>query len=145
MNLEKHIGYWLRFVSNHVSNSFASKLSSHEISVAEWVILNLINEQSDSPTTIAKMSGMTKGATSKVLNKMFEKHLIERLASPIDRRYQKISLSKKGKTLLPKLMALADENDEQFFGHLSIEQKKQIMKFLAAIAEKNKWKDIPIS
>ncbi len=37
--LEAHLGYWLRYVSNHVSHAFALKVAAHGVSVAEWVVM----------------------------------------------------------------------------------------------------------
>ena len=144
-NLEKHIGYWLRFVSNHVSLAFANKLASYDISVAEWVVLNFLSEQPQSPATIAKMIGLTRGATSKVLDKLFNKHLVDRTESLTDRRYLQISLTEKGAQILPELMQVADANDQHFFGHLSKIEKKKILEFLIEIVSKSKLKNIPIN
>ena len=38
-DLKQHAGFWLRFVSNHVSHAFARKLLSSGVTVAEWVVL----------------------------------------------------------------------------------------------------------
>ena len=38
-DLETHLGYWLRFVSNHVSHAFSLKLQARDVTVAEWVVL----------------------------------------------------------------------------------------------------------
>lgn len=143
-NLEKHIGYWLRFVSDQVSLAFANQLASYDISVAEWVVLNLLDEQVQAPAVIAKQIGITRGATSKVLDKLFQKQLINRVESSDDRRSQQISLSKKGKKILPSLMAVADQNDQHYFGHLSKLEKDKILKFLMGLVLRNQWKDIPI-
>ena len=35
-DLDAHLGYWLRFVSNHVSQTFASRLQGKGVTVAEW-------------------------------------------------------------------------------------------------------------
>jgi hypothetical protein len=33
--LEKHVGYWLRFVSNHVSYAFMQKVEATGVTIAE--------------------------------------------------------------------------------------------------------------
>ena len=38
-SLESHIGFWLRFVSNHVSNRFALLVEKEGVSISEWVAL----------------------------------------------------------------------------------------------------------
>jgi DNA-binding MarR family transcriptional regulator len=142
--LEKHIGYWLRFVSNQVSLAFANELAAYDVSIAEWVMLNFVSVQTQSLVVIAKEIGMTKGAASKVLDKLFHKQLIDRTESVNDRRYLTISLSEKGRGILPHLMKVADENDHYFFGHLSKEEKNIIIKFLKEIVSINQWKNIPV-
>ena len=37
--LEDHAGYWLRFVSNHVSHAFMQKVEAKGVTVAEWARL----------------------------------------------------------------------------------------------------------
>ena len=37
--LEAHVGYWLRFVSNHVSQAFRRKVEARGVSVSEWVAM----------------------------------------------------------------------------------------------------------
>lgn len=144
-HLEDHLGYWMRFVSNHVSSSFEKKLEEHGIGVAEWVVLRHLYESTLSPGVLAEMTGMTKGAISKLLDRLFHKGLIERLESLKDRRFQEIKLSKEGKRLLPKLATLADMNDEQFFGHLSDEKKQWLIETLKEVVRINNWSQIPIN
>ncbi|MEI9903207.1 MAG: hypothetical protein WDN06_03970 [Asticcacaulis sp.] len=43
-HLEAHLGYWMRFVSNHVSQAFARKVEAHGVTVAEWVVLRELFE-----------------------------------------------------------------------------------------------------
>lgn len=142
-NLEKHIGYWFRVVSNQVSGSFAKALDKHDMSIAEWVVLNLLTEKSLSPAALADLIGITRGATSKVIDKLYKKKLIRRTESPVDRRFQEISLSEDGVKILPKLTQLADENDFLFFGHLSENEKVELLSIINRIMSKNEWTGIP--
>jgi hypothetical protein len=47
-SLESHLGYWLRYVSNHVSHAFALKLAALEVTAAEWVVLREARSPTDS-------------------------------------------------------------------------------------------------
>ena len=44
-DLTDHLGYWLRFVSNHVSQAFASRVAAHGVSVAEWVLMRQLFDE----------------------------------------------------------------------------------------------------
>lgn len=62
---------------------------------------------------------MTRGAISKLSDRLMEKALIERQASPEDRRAHTLSLGPAGRELIPRLAELADRNDDEFFGALT--------------------------
>jgi DNA-binding MarR family transcriptional regulator len=118
--LDAHLGYWLRLVSNQVSHAFALKVNAHGVTVAEWVVLR---ELFDGPgimqIALAERMGMTRGAISKLADRLVGKGLVERLDDKKDRRTQHLRLTKNGRELVPLLSALADRNDAEFFGHLS--------------------------
>lgn len=48
-HLEDHLGFWMRFVSNHVSLSFKKKVEGLGVGIGEWVILRHLYEKSLSP------------------------------------------------------------------------------------------------
>lgn len=143
--LENHIGYWLRYVSNQVSLSFVKRLAEYEVGIGEWVVLNKLQEQGAlSPAEIADEIGMTRGAASKILERLFIKELILREASQTDRRFQKISLAEAGKKLLPQLIKEAELNEQDFFGHLPQVQKGQLLEILKDMVILKNWNNIPI-
>lgn len=118
--LEAHLGYWLRFVSNQVSQGFALKVASQGVTVAEWVFLReLFDHRSAMPSELAARLGMTRGAISKLSGRLTGKAFIKQEANREDFRSHSLSLTAKGRALVPKLSALADQNDEEFFGHLA--------------------------
>lgn len=133
-NLEDHTGYWLRFVSNHVLQAFAKKIEARGISVAEWVVLRILfDKDAESPSTIADRLGMTRGAITKIADKLIAKSLIVRAADPEDGRAQALNLTAKGRRIVPELAALADQNDSDFFGHLSAADRSALTRILKEI------------
>ncbi|WP_210413690.1 MarR family winged helix-turn-helix transcriptional regulator [Leptospira ilyithenensis] len=145
-DLKKHIGFWMRIVSNNVSQSFAKKLESKDVTVAEWVILREMFEHQEpiAPSYIADLTGLTRGAISKLVDRLLGKGLLTRKESSNDRRYQEIELTKEAKLLLPKLASIADENDEQFFSVLSLSERKTLTELLRKTAEFNQLTKLPI-
>src|SRR5690606_33518497 len=116
--LEAHLGFWLRFVSNHVSSRFSRLLESQNLSVTEWVAMRTLYQCPEvRHADLIDALGMTKGAASKVISRLEEKALAERRVSPESSREQVLCLTAKGMRLVPELSALADENDEFFFAH----------------------------
>lgn len=144
-DLEAHLGYWLRMVSNAVSQGFARKLERQEVTVAEWVFLRMLwNADSIAPSHLASRIGMTKSAISKLADRLVEKDLIERAANADDGRAQKLSLRPAGRKVVPRLAALADTNDAEFFAALSVGERQQLNRLLRKLASAHDLASTPI-
>jgi len=144
--LEKHVGYWLRFVSNHVSHAFMQKVEAKGVTVAEWaVVRGMLEAGPINPSQLAERLGMTRGTISKLVERLCGKALVERTTSNGDRRYQSVALTAKGKKLMPILARLADENDREFFGHLPLEQQTGLVRLLKDMVHRHGWKAVPVS
>lgn len=142
--LEAHLGYWLRFVSNHVSHAFARKLEAEAVTVAEWVVLReLLRLEETAPSCLADSMGMTRGAISKLLDRLMAKGLVDRTCGEGDRRSHRVSLSAAGRALTPRLARTADENDAEFFGHLDEERRRALLELLQEIVQRHGLKTLP--
>jgi len=134
--LSSHTGFWLRFVSNHVSQAFARKLLDSGVTVAEWVVLReMYDSDQTSPSALADMTGMTRGAASKLVDRLVHKRLVSREERKDDRRYQSIALTSEGRKLVPLLAGLADENDEEFFASLSEKERDALVSALKKLVQ----------
>lgn len=143
--LEGHAGYWLRYVSNHVSHAFARKVEAQGVTVAEWVLLReMLDAGSAHPSQLAETVGMTRGAVSKLVARLCRKKLVKRSYPKGDRRYQTVELTATGKRLVPVLARLADKNDHEFFGHLRPEERTRLVNLLQDIVRRHGWQDLPV-
>jgi len=144
-SLDAHAGYWLRWVSNHVSHSFKLKVEAHGATVAEWVVLRQLFDSGEThPSQLADSLGMTRGAISKLIDRLSAKGHVVRTAGEEDRRYQTVKLAPSGRKLVPVLAALADRNDAEFFGHLSPEQLGALTDTLKEIVNRRQLKAAPV-
>jgi DNA-binding MarR family transcriptional regulator len=124
--LQSHLGYWLRFVSNQVSQSFSDKLKAQDVSVAEWVVMRELYDGERAPSALAERIAITRGAVTKIADRLIAKSFVTRTASREDARSQVLALTRQGRALVPKLAAIADRNDTEFFGHLSPRERATI-------------------
>jgi DNA-binding MarR family transcriptional regulator len=144
-NLESHLGYWMRFVSNHVSNAFGVKVETRGVTVAEWVVMRaLFDSDSVNPSQLADQIGLTRGAVSKLVDRLILKGFTVCHADQRDRRYQTLALSPSGRRLVPELAKLADQNDREFFGHLSNQEREALGNVLRSIGKAHGLKSVPI-
>jgi DNA-binding MarR family transcriptional regulator len=142
--LTSHTGFWLRFVSNHVSHAFMRRLLSSDVTVAEWVVLReMYDKQEMSPSVLADVTGMTRGAASKLIDRLVHKKLVSRRGRTDDRRYQDIELTAEGRRLVPTLAAIADENDEEFFKALSTGERAALVATLKKLVQAHGLHRIP--
>ncbi len=143
--IEAHLGYWLRFVSNHVSHAFSRKVEARGVTVAEWVVLRELYDRGGvAPSELAKRIGMTRGAISKLADRLAAKSLVLRTADGEDRRYQSLELTPEGRALVPRLSALADRNDEEFFAHINAADRRKLETILKDIVNRHGLRTIPV-
>ncbi len=144
-DLEAHIGYWLRYVSNHVSSAFRKQLESSGVTVAEWAVMRKLYLLGQCPpSALAEAMGMTRGAISKLTDRLVHKELITRASIGQDKRYQQIALTESGRVLVPQLAKLADENDAKFFAHLSQKQKDIFVAILKETVQTHHLRKVPV-
>lgn len=142
--LDAHLGFWLRFVSNQVSARFQQLLEAQGVSVTDWVALRTLWARGDAThADLIDALAMTKGAASKVVTRLEEKGLAERRSAQDSARGQWLVLTRAGKALVPRLAALADANDEHFFGHLPPAERRALMAAMQALVAHHQLKDIP--
>jgi len=142
--LESHLGYWMRYVSNHVSHAFSLKLATRGVTVAEWVVLRELYDGESAPSALADRLSMTRGAISKLADRLIVKGLIVRRANAGDRRFQSLALTRAGRAATPKLAALADENDREFFADLDSATREAIATAMKDIVRRKGLRGAPV-
>jgi DNA-binding MarR family transcriptional regulator len=144
-DLKSHAGFWLRFVSNHISHAFARKLLDSGVTVAEWVILReMFDRERVAPSFVAEQTGLTRGAVSKLVDRLLAKKLLTREEASDDRRFQNIALTPAGRRLVPELAAKADQNDAEFFSALSAKERETLIATLKRLVEANGLRKVPV-
>jgi DNA-binding MarR family transcriptional regulator len=143
--LTAHLGFWMRMVSNHVSHAFAGKLAGKGVTVAEWSLMRVLYDKAPTPPSrLAEEMGMTRGAITRLADRLIAKSLIRREASPDDGRAQTLALTGRGIDLVPELARLADRNDAEFFACLTAGERESLDGLLKRLAERGHMSAIPV-
>jgi DNA-binding MarR family transcriptional regulator len=144
--LDVHLGYWLRRVSNQVSAAFARALQTRQTSVAEWVLLSRLHDgRETTPTDLAASLTLTRGAISKIIDKLEAKNWLKRVTSQDDNRVQVLSLTSHGRRVLPQLAQIADTNDHHFFDCLDAHEQATLRRLLQKLADHHRIHDVPVA
>jgi DNA-binding MarR family transcriptional regulator len=137
-HLEDHLGYWLRRLSNQVSEHFAARLEKYGASVANWVVLRILFEHEALPLKdIVAQVGGDQGALSRMVERLMLRGLVVRKESPNSRREVAISLTEAGRKLVPTLAREADENDRTFFKHLPPRRRAELLATIQSLLSQN--------
>jgi DNA-binding MarR family transcriptional regulator len=140
------LGYWLRYVSNHVSHSFAQKVETEGVTVAEWAVMRVLYDTGPlAPSALADQMGLTRGAISKLSDRLLAKSMVTRKDNSADARGHTIALSAAGRKLVPEIAKIADANDARFFGDLSADERRVVERVLKGIVERRGLREIPVS
>ena len=143
--LTTHLGFWLRYVSNHVSQAFARRVEARGVTVAEWVLMRqLLGVEPAAPSRLAERMGAARGTVTKLADRLIAKGLVVRAPDPEDGRAQTLSLTPAGRALTPELAALADCNDAEFFDHLTPGDRATLLRILQGIVATRDLRALPV-
>lgn len=132
--LRDHTGYWLNRLRGVVHARFEAALAEYGVTVAQWsVLITVYREDAVTPLEIARFIDVDPGSLTRLLDRMEDKDLIRRLPVDGDRRSIRIALSPHAAALTPRLAALADANDAQFFDALPGEEAQNFRRALARL------------
>jgi DNA-binding MarR family transcriptional regulator len=146
--LHDHTGYWLNRLRGVVHTRLETVLAEHGVTVAQWsVLITVYREDAVTPLEIARFIDVDPGSLTRLLDRMEDKDLIQRLPVDGDRRSIRIALTPHAAALTPRLAALADANDATFFAALSDEEIRDFRYALArllraqGVAVSQAWED----
>lgn len=143
--LDSHLGYLLRMASNAVSHGFARRVEAESATVAEWAVLRMLyDETALAPSVLAERMGLTRGAVSKLAQRLIDKGLVARTDSNSDRRAHRLSLTDRGRGAVPALAALADAHDAAFFAVLDAGEREALRRLLEALIARRGLRGTPI-
>lgn len=145
--LDSHIGFQLRLVSNAVSAAFAARLEGAGSTVPEWVLLRALFDAPatapSAPSALAARLGLTRGGITKIVDRLAAKGFARREGGD-DGRARPVALTEAGRALVPALAALAEENEREFFDHLTEGEREALTRILRSVAERRGLSGAPV-
>jgi DNA-binding MarR family transcriptional regulator len=144
-HLETHLGYWLRCASNQVSHALSRELEDKGVTLAEWVVMRELYDADRRPAALSDRLGLTRGAISKLAERLVTKLMVTQQASPGDGRAQMLALTDTGRSVVPVLAQLADKIDAEFFGHLDPRTRVLIASVMREIVLRRRSRAAPVA
>jgi len=117
--------------SHLISSEFHQVVKAHRMTVSEWrVLASLAGGKALSTSQLALVS-VTKGPTAtRLLDRLVDRDLAQRLADSSDRRLTLIRITPKGQKTVSRLIALAREHERRVLEPFGLEQAEQLKTIL---------------
>ncbi len=136
---DTHLVQDLRMVASIAHQSLTRAVASQGVTAAEWLLLRDLYAAGAVPQTrLAERLGLTRGAVSKLVDRLVAKRLLVRgRGGGGDRRIQIIGLTGTGALLVPDLARAAAESDSAVFAQLSSRERAALASALAKLAARS--------
>jgi DNA-binding MarR family transcriptional regulator len=122
--------------SHLISSEFHQVVKTHRMTVSEWRVLStLAGGKALSTSHLAEVS-LTKGPTAtRLLDRLVERDLVQRLSDSTDRRLTLIRITPKGQKTVSRLIALAREHEQRVLEPFGLEQAEQLKTVLRRLIQ----------
>jgi len=129
--LNERLGYFVRRVQVWVFQDFIRRLSSIDISPAQFSVLVVISANPGlSQAELAATLGIERARLVRLLHQLERRGLTQRLPSPADGRRHALRLTSDGKSLLTRAKALAAQHEAALKEKLGGERHKALLETL---------------
>ena len=113
---------------------FNHQAASHGLTNVHWrVIGGLFRHDGMTQTELANYVAMSRSPLGKVVDRLEEKELIERLTDPDDRRVNRLRLTAAGEALIAPARRLNEQIEEKALAELSDKQRRALFDQLAKV------------
>ena len=137
--LENFLPYRLSLLTNTVSEGIARGYRErHDISVPEWRVIAVLGRFPGlAASEIAERTAMDKVTVSRAVRRLSDNGLLERRADAVDRRRQRLHLTRGGgHDVLRHVVPLARLYEQRLLGALSGKEKELLRKLLEKLQER---------
>ncbi|MFD2924555.1 MarR family winged helix-turn-helix transcriptional regulator [Halobacillus naozhouensis] len=118
--------------ANHaVEGKIREDIRKHGLNPTEFAVLELLYHKGDQPIQrIGKKILLASGSITYVVDKLEEKHLLQRIRCPEDRRIIYTRITDKGKNLMNGIFPKHAKGIQSIFGELDETEKETLISLL---------------
>lgn len=128
------IGYQLRIAQIALFRDFAEALGEFDITPGLFGVLVIIEANPDlKQSELAKAAHLDRSTVVSVIDNLERRQLVERRASPNDRRSNALRMTAEGTALLKKLKRLVADHEKRLVQHLSADEQQTLIGLLTKV------------
>ena len=137
-NLEDQPGYFIRRLQQIAVAIFLEETQSHGITPVQYAALYAALRQPGlDQRTLASTSGFDTSTIGGVIDRLERRGLIERQASPTDRRVRLLQVTSAGKALLDEVMPAMLQAQQRILAPLAAADRPRFLAMLRTLVEAN--------
>ncbi len=137
-----NLGDLLRRAAQAAGETAALALAPHGVTPAEWAVMRTLHAHGPAPPSVlADRLGLTRGAVTKLVDRLRAKALVVRARGAGDRRMQTIALTGAGAKLVPVLAEIADAAESATFAALPTARRATLATMLRTLDPASRLRD----
>ena len=114
-SFEDGTGYWLQQAYLAISSDLQEQLDKYDVTVAQWPLLYcLYTDKAKTPAQLADRLHVDRAAVTRLLDRLEKKGFVLRKSASHDRRSLRITLTVRGRKIVPELARASAETNEKF-------------------------------
>lgn len=109
-------------------------LAEFGVTAHQWPVLVLaFEERANRPSEIARLIGIDRGAVTRLVDRLVQKGLVERVDDPGDLRAARVVLTDRGRGLVPVLSSIVSARYDATLAHLEPGERTPITEMLTRL------------
>lgn len=131
-------GHLIRRAQQIAVAVFMDECGRFDLTPVQYAALTAIGVQPDiDATRLSQLIALDRSTTGSVLERLEAKALVQRNASPEDRRIKLLRLSDSGRALLREVEAAVERAQQRIVAPLQPDERKTFLRLLARLVESN--------
>ena len=127
--------------SNLISTEFHLVVKAHGMTVSEWRVLSTLADGKALVTSVLAQISLTKGPTAtRLLHRLEERELVQRLSDSSDRRLTLVRITAKGQHMVSRLIRLAKDHEQRVLEPFGLQDAEQLKTILRRLIQLH-WRD----
>jgi DNA-binding MarR family transcriptional regulator len=138
------LGYWVFRLNRAMYAEFTQRLSELGISSPQWTVLSQCGSRAMTPVELADYMQIDRAAVTRLITQLQKKRLLCRKPNPNDGRSSFLSLTNRGRELLPKLIEISKSTNQEFLELLPARSAHKLLKLLVDIGQQLPGRVFPL-
>jgi DNA-binding MarR family transcriptional regulator len=135
--LARQLAGFFRYATHVNLGDLLPEITELELSFTQLKALSVLDERDDelSVNLLAESLGLSMAATSRMVDGLFKRGLVERGEDPVDRRVKRVRLTPAGRRTIEKVAAVRIAGMERMLESFTDEQRNKLAAALEVIVE----------